>query len=98
MSIIGLLQVNDIWWDFCNGDVIEAFIKLGVTCNFDTGGFWITPQCVLSGARDTAKENTLARVGFQLGRFLTRRLDPHTAAKSAKIGEVFLLTSREGDC
>ena len=97
MPIIGPLWVNDIWWDLHDRNVIEAFIKPGVSCNFDAGAFWITPLCVPSGARDTAKENTLARVGFQLGRFLTRRLDPHTAAKSAKIGEVFLLASCEGD-
>ena len=97
MPIIGLLQVNDIWWDLHDGIIIEAFIKPGVSCNFDAGGFWITPLCVPSSMRNVAKENALARVGFQLGQFATRGLDPHTAAKSAKIGEVFLLTSRAGD-
>ena len=36
MSIIGALWVDDIGWDFGDRHVIEAFIKSGMGCHFDS--------------------------------------------------------------
>ena len=94
MPIIGALEVDDIRRHLCDGDVIEAFIKPGMGRNFDMGGFRIMPQRVACSARDAATENTFVRVGFQLCRLATWGSDPHKAAKSANVGEVFLLACR----
>ena len=58
VSIVGLLKVNDICWNFCNGDVIETFIKSGVCSCFHSCGFRTMPWCVLSCVWDTSKEHT----------------------------------------
>ena len=66
-------------------------------CNFDPCGFQVMPQHVSGCVRNMAKEDTLARVGFELGWFLTWGLDPHSAAEGAKIREIFLSSSRQCD-
>ena len=97
LTIIRALKVDDIRWNMCNWDVIEAFIEPGMGCNFDPCGFRVTPKCVSGCVRNMTKEDTLARVGFEFGRFPAGRSDPHSAAEGAKVCEVFLSSGCQCD-
>ena len=92
-TIICALEVDDIGWNLCDGDVVEPFVKSGMSCCFHSCGFGVTSKCILCCTWHTSKERAFQRVGFKFCRFLSRRLDPNSAPKCLKVGEVFLFAS-----
>ena len=93
-TIICALEVDDIGWNLCDGDVVEPFVKSGMSCCFHSCGLRVAPKNILCCVWHTSKECPfVARVRLEFCWFLSRRLDPDSAPECLKVGEVFLFAS-----
>ena len=95
--VICTSQVDDIGWNFGDGDVVESLIESGMSCHFHPCGFGVMPECILCCARHMSKECPLARVRLEFCWFLARRSDPNSAPECSKVSEIFSFTSSQSD-
>ena len=49
VSIISLLELDDIWWYLISSQIVESLVKASMGGNFDSTSLWIIPQDVPCG-------------------------------------------------
>ena len=93
----GALKMLDVGRDFGNRQVVHAFVETSMLGNFDTLGVNIVPEDILSSVGKKTKKETFARVRDEFCTSTTRRANPDTATKGAKVSKIVFVTSRNGD-
>lgn len=93
VTLLGPLEVHNIWRDVFLWEVIHTFIKTSMFGNLDSLGFWVVPYNIFGGVGEETEEDAFAGVGAELDWTASRWAHPDSATKSAEVREIVLFSS-----